>query len=222
MNTQQSLNRVADNYRTQGYVVVLHPGPDDLPNFATDFRVEIVARRADGGVLASAKRDQADLELDRNIPRYAEITGSQMGWRFDIFVLSAENPPQTTRFEAAEPTAAAITLALNEVDQIQVAGFIPQAFITAWSVLETAMRRRLRAEGEEAGWGASPRTLLNELYATGMLQSSELRDLEGMMLVRNAIVHGFASPVIASDSIPFLVELSRRLLEESESIRKTA
>ena len=55
MNSEQRLNHVADRYRAQGYRVVVRPGPDDLPPFAKDFKVEILATRADGNVLVSAK-----------------------------------------------------------------------------------------------------------------------------------------------------------------------
>jgi hypothetical protein len=39
MNIEQRLNHVADRYRAQGYKVVVRPGPDDLPDFAKDFKV---------------------------------------------------------------------------------------------------------------------------------------------------------------------------------------
>jgi hypothetical protein len=45
MNIQQRLNHVVDRYRAQGYQVVIRPGPEDLPPFAKDFKVEIVATR---------------------------------------------------------------------------------------------------------------------------------------------------------------------------------
>jgi hypothetical protein len=56
MNAELRLNQVADRYRAQGYNIVIRPRPDDLPAFAKDFSVEIIARRDDGGVLASASR----------------------------------------------------------------------------------------------------------------------------------------------------------------------
>ena len=92
----------------------------------------------------------------------------------------------------------------------------------AWAVLEAAMRRRLRAEGEEAGWGTSPRTMLNELYSGGVLQGSVFRDLEGLFQVRSAIVHGFTMPVIEKSAVQLLVETARRLLIEAQPAKQTA
>ena len=222
MTIEQRLAQVADRYRAQGYDVVVRPGPDDLPDFAKDFKVEIIAKRDDGCVLASAKKNQSDLEVDREVPKYAEIINKQSGWRFDIFVLEPESQPKPNRIEVAELTDDDIIRVLAEIDRMRQAGFVQQSFIAAWSILETAMRRRLHAEGEEAGWGSSPRTMLNELYSAGVLQSSDFRDLEGLFQARNVIIHGFVSPVIADGSVQFLIKIARGFLDESRAIKKTA
>jgi len=86
-----------------GYKVVVRPGADDLPAFAKDFKVEIVARRDDGSVLASAKKSQSDLEADREVARYAEIIEKQPGWRFDLMVLGSERKPMPEKRDAQEP-----------------------------------------------------------------------------------------------------------------------
>ena len=43
MNIEQRLSYVADRYRSLGFKIVLRPGPADLPPFAKDFKVEILA-----------------------------------------------------------------------------------------------------------------------------------------------------------------------------------
>jgi len=222
MNIEQRLNQVADRYRAQGYKLVVRPGPDDLPVFAKDFKVEIVAKRDDGCVLSSAKKSQSDLQADREIPRYAEITEKEPGWRFDVIVLGSESEPMPEKREAKEPSEDDIRRALGDVERMLQAGFVPQALIAAWAVLETAMRRRLQANGEEVGWGSSPRTMLNELYSGGALQSSVFRDLEGLFQARSAIVHGFTTPVIDKSAVQFLVEIAGMLLDESRAAKKIA
>jgi hypothetical protein len=102
------------------------------------------------------------------------------------------------------------------------AGFVQEALIAAWAVLEAAMRKRLKAEGKEAGWGSSPRTMLNELYSSGVLPGGVFRDLEGLFQARSALVHGFTIPGIQASAVQFLVETARRLLDESQAVKKTA
>jgi serine/threonine protein kinase len=92
----------------------------------------------------------------------------------------------------------------------------------AWSVLEAAMRRRLQAEGEDAGWGTSPRTMLNELLSAGAFNNSVFRDFEGLFQARSAIVHGFTMPVIERSAVTFLLDLARKLLEESKLAKQPA
>jgi len=77
-------------------------------------------------------------------------------------------------------------------------------------------------QGGEAGWGTMPRTMLNELYSSGVISTSALRDLEGLFQVRSAIVHGFSAPAADPGTVRFLVDTARRLLAESEPVKQTA
>lgn len=222
MNTEQRLNHVADRYRSLGFNVVVRPGPEVLPPFAKDFKVEILATRDDGSVLATAKGSPSELEADPNVPRYAEVTNQQPGWRFDVFILGPDSPVMPEQREATEPSEDEIRRALDDVERMLQAGFTRQSLLAAWAALEAAMRRRLRAEGEEAGWGTSPRTILNELYSAGAISTGVLRELEGLLHLRNAIVHGFsASIVVDAKVVQFLVDTARRLLTESQPAKQT-
>ena len=80
MNSEQRLNSVADRYRSLGFKVVVRPGPEELPPFAKDFKVEILATGPGGNVLASAKASPPELEADPNVPRYASHGGGGV-WR---------------------------------------------------------------------------------------------------------------------------------------------
>ena len=123
MNLEQRVSDIADKYRAQGYMVVVRPEPEDLPDFAKDFKVEIVAKRDGGGVLASAKKNQLDLAADSEIPRYAELTNKQPNWRYDIVLLGSESPPMLEKKEAQEPSEEDIRRALGDVERMLQAGF---------------------------------------------------------------------------------------------------
>jgi len=124
--------------------------------------------------------------------------------------------------EAKEPSEDDIRRSVGDVERMLQAGFVEQVLIAAWAVLESAMRRRLQAEGEDAEWGTSPRTMLNELYSSGVLQASVFRDLEGLFQARSAIVHGFTTPLIEKSAVQFLVETARRLMTESQPAKQLA
>jgi hypothetical protein len=84
------------------------------------------------------------------------------------------------------------------------------------------MRRRVRAEGEEAGWGTMPRTMLDDLYSSGAISTSVLRELERLYQVRSAVVHGFSAPAVDPSAVRYLVDTARRLLVESQPVKQTA
>jgi len=217
MDFEQELKRVADSYAGQGYKIFLRPKNEDLPGFAQDFTIEILARRGDEGVLVAVKRDRDELAADPNLTRYAEITGSQKRWRFDLATLEPERRG-VRDFDGAEDFSEAdIKRTFADARKLLDKGFLNPAVITAWSGFESAMRHRLRAVGERAGWGSSPRSMLNELFSNGLLSQDEFKKLETLYRVRNQIVHGFLSPLASEGgAVQFLTDLGHRLIPESQ------
>ncbi len=222
MDFEQELKQVAALYSSQGYQVVHRPGPQDLPDFARDFKVEIVGRRGDGGVLVSVKKNRLEMAADKDMPRYAEMTSGQPGWRYDFALLEATEPGTSEASGAQDFSAEDVTGTLAEAEELGRLGFIRPAILTAWSALEAAMRLRLRAAGETAGWGAMPREMLTELYSSGLLDIEEFSHLERLYQVRNQIVHGFASPTSDGGMVSFMAGLGRRLVEESSPVKQIA
>ena len=220
MDLEQELNRVADPYRARGYDVTVRPRPDQLPPFAKDFRVEIVARRAAEGVLVAVRTNRDELAADGDIQRYAEVTGNHPGWRFDFAILEAENPKAREVRGSREFSSDDVSQSLEQAGELNRLGFSRFAVIAAWAALEAAMRMRLRALGQEAGWGSMPQQMLRELYSAGALSPDEFRRVETASQLRNQIVHGFAlQPAQAGNSeaavVQLLSDLARRLVSES-------
>jgi uncharacterized protein YutE (UPF0331/DUF86 family) len=222
MNIEQRLNQVADRYRNLGFKVILRPSTAELPAFAKDFKVEILATKEGSGILAVAKGNASELQGDKEVPRYAEITSKQPGWRLDVFVLGPDITALAEKREAQEPAEEDIRRAIDDSQRILQAGFSSQAVIAAWATLEAAMRKRLAAGGRKALFGTSPRTMLNELFSAGVFSNSEFRDLEGLFQLRNIIVHGFTVPQFQTSSVEFLLNTARQLLEGSHQAKQPA
>jgi hypothetical protein len=227
MDLELELKRVADSFEAQGYKVTVRPKPENLPDFAKDFHVEIVARRGTEGVLLAVKKNRGEVEDDTDLQRHVEITGEQPGWRFDLAILEGDSPMGRRMRDIRDYSGEDINRSLSEAEQIAAMGFVRAAVISAWAALESSMRMRLRAAGESAEWGASPQVMMNELYSSGILTSEELRRLEGLSNLRNQIVHGFSSPTseegfLNTGVVPFLSEVARRLVLESQSVKQIA
>src|SRR4051812_49273398 len=91
MSFEQELQKVADLYRGQGYAVLVRPGPEDLPPFAKDFQIELLARRGEGSALISVKKNLTEMSAEKNMPRYAQVIAEQPGWRYDFAIVEADN-----------------------------------------------------------------------------------------------------------------------------------
>ncbi len=215
MNFEQELKRVSDQYTGQGYRVVTHPNPEDLPPFAKDFKVEIIGKRGDDGVLVAVKKNRDELSLDPFLPLYAERTGMQTGWRFDFVVLEGEDPTEPRGREAREFSVDDVDKTMEDAAQMARLGFVRAAVLTAWGALEAAMRIRLRAAHIDVR-GDTPRVMANELYSSGMVSADEFHELQRMYRLRNEIVHGFSSPSPGSEAVSFLSNLADRLLADSQ------
>ena len=217
MQLAQDVDRLADGYRGQGYDVTVRPVAGQLPEFAHDFRIEIVGRRGTGGVLVAARKNLSTLAADSELPRYAEVTGNQPGWRFDLAVLEAENVNARELSGAREFSASDIDRSLEQAQELDRLGYSQAAVVAAWAGLEAAMRVRLRAAGEAANWESSPRQTVRELYSAGLLTPDEFRSIESARQFRSRIVHGFTtSEPDEAAVVQLLIEVARRLVEESQ------
>lgn len=227
MDFEKALNQFADGYRAKGYDIVVRPGSDQLPDFAKDFKIEIVGRRAAEGVLVIVKKNRDELAADSNAPRYAEITNAQPGWRLDLAILEGENPMARELRGAREFSEDEISQSLEKAGELSRIGFPRYGMIAAWAALEAAMRIRLRASGEQVGWGSPPRQMLRELYSAGAFTPDEFRRVELASQLRNQIVHGFApQPAEAGNSetamVQLLSDVTRRLVSESHPMKQPA
>ena len=146
---------------------------------------------------------------------------------FDFAILEAENPKARDLRGAQEFTGDDITQSLEQAERLGGMGFTRYALIAAWAALEAAMRIRLRASGQEAGWESMPRQMLKELYSAGELSPDEFRRVELASQLRNQIVHGFAPQLPDAGNseaalVQLLSEIARRLVTESRTAKRPA
>jgi hypothetical protein len=217
MNLEQGIDEVAANYIRRGYNVTKRPKPDDLPPFARDFKIELVGRLRDVGALVSIKRNRDEFSADGEQKRYAEITASQPGWRFDFVLLEGEGIRREVN-GAQEPSDREVDEMLALCEHLLSMKVTPSALVAGWAAFEAAMRRRLRSEGETAGWGTAPREMMNELVSNGTFSMDEYSQLEIVSRLRNEIVHGFAARSIDPMTVDFVIATTRRLMNESRAM----
>lgn len=222
MIADRDLNRISEIYRGLGYEVVVRPGVEDLPPFAKDFKLELLARKGAGGILMAVKKNRMEMAADKEMPRYAAETWKHPEWRFDFAILEAEDPEARNVQGAKEPSDEDIREVLEDADKLAGTGFLRAALTTAWAGFEAAMRKQVLASGQKTGSGTMPRQMLADLYSAGLLSFQDFPRLEQLYRWRSEIAHGFAPPTIEPDAIEFLTAAARRLLEESQAARQPA
>ncbi len=221
MDFDRKLDQLADRYKDQGYRVIVGPTPQDLPSFATHFKVEIIGLRNGGGVLVSVKKNRQEMAADGDLANYASVTSAQPGWRYDLAVLESEDPFAWELRGAEEASEELIKEHVEAAKRLVSEGQFSAACLIAWAGFEAAMRRRMRQVAEPVGGGTVPRTLLNELYSGGILSAQDFRQLERSYELRNRLAHGFRSQADAA-TVQFLISATQRLLDESRSAVQTA
>lgn len=211
------LRQLAEHYRRRGYAVTISPGKDVLPPFAKDYQVELLAERPDGNVLVSAKPSAVEVGRDASLVDLADIVAKQPGWRFDITLAKPPAPSSEPKpRDLTDMSREQIEQSIKTAQTLYDGGFKPQAVLTAWAALESAMRHRLQSLGERADYGA-PQGMLNALISAGEIDHGEFRDLEDISRLRNTIVHGFAPPPIDHVAVEFPGAIAHRLLNETTS-----
>jgi hypothetical protein len=221
MDFENELERVAQQYRDEGYVVVTHPGTDQLPAFAADFGVSLLATRGAERALVQVKRDRSELEADPDVPVRAGITNAHPGWQYDLVILNEGDPLRRMTRDAREPSKEEIDDMLAYVERTIQAGDLRAACVFAWSTLEAAMRHACRDAGL-----STPRTtageLLRTLYGNGVLSRESFDQLNRSFRLRTEIVHGLVPPAVDPDLVWAVVRATRCLLEGKPGARSAA
>lgn len=211
MDLEKEIERVGQQYRDEGYVVVTHPDAEHLPAFAADLETEILAARGNEKALVQIKKTRADVEADPTIPHKAEVIGKQPGWRYDLIVLNEGDTFRRITRGAREPSEQEIDQAIAEVETLIQINQIRAALVIAWAALEAAMRR-VCSKGELYMPKTTPSELLRTLYGNGVLSRKEFELLRETYRFRTEVVHGLVSPPFDSADIKGIIVTIRRLL----------
>jgi hypothetical protein len=209
--TDQELQQVAERYRAEGYDVRVKPNPEELPPFATDFDVDILATSPNGSVLVRAEETREALRHDDQLSRAAKVTNSQPGWQFDVVILRPDTSGLKGSRAAKEPSPEYISQLLDNATVLMEKGYLQAAYPVAWGALEAALRRATCEQKIEFP-SADPVVLLRTAYSSGLITFEEFQRLEEARKVRSSLVHGFELPSVDVSLFTDVVKVARRML----------
>ena len=67
--------------------ILIHPNPEDLPDFLRNYRPDMIARRKDEAVVIEVKsRSSLNSSSTQYLPNLAQVIEQHPGWRFELVI----------------------------------------------------------------------------------------------------------------------------------------
>jgi REase_AHJR-like len=222
MEFEIELSRFVQKYLEEGYAVIIHPDQNQLPAFARDFAVDAMLTGDKESVLVQIKWNRTDLQADSRVPRQAEITNAQPGWRYDLILLGQPNPIRRTAGMAGEPTKEQIEQMIGEAEMVLKSGSPRAGFVLGWAGLEAALRRYAQQSGLDGRIGQQPTVLVREVYGVGGISPDDFQRLEAARQLRTEVVHGLAPSPIEPATVQVVINAAKKLLADGEALQPLA
>ncbi|MBC7973158.1 MAG: DUF86 domain-containing protein [Verrucomicrobia bacterium] len=210
---RERLIQVAEEYREQGYEVLLQPQLEELPDFLKGYRPDLLAQRGAERVVVEVKsRSSLDASSTQSFRSLAQEIEKHPGWRFELVMTSSSDSTYSTQVEG---TLQEREIALRiEVAKELADNYPESAILYAWSLAEATLR--LLAEREKLSLQRFDSAyLLKYLVTEGVISKAEYDLLRNSSSLRNAIAHGFRATQLTSSSVYELINVTERLLRSS-------
>lgn len=196
MDFETELERVAAQYRSEGYAVVRRT--------AGDLGVELLATRGTDTVAIQVKKNRAEVEADDGLTARAAAINGRPNWRYDLVVLERNLPVR----DPEEPTDEQFEELLRRVEKAKETGLNEMALTFACTSLETAMRNV--RNGADPSGNATP-AALGTAYANGLMTRQEFDTTRRAWELRTKAVHGLVFPPIQPAMIDDVIAVARKL-----------
>lgn len=204
---QERLEKIVEEYRAQGYEVIVQPHAIDLPLFLRGYQPDLVAHKGNQSVAVVVKTRQA-LAHNNQVREMARRLNETDDWQFDLVVVEkGENGLSLSQsLDAAE-----VHQNLDEAQSLLNSGHVSAAMLLAWSSVEATLR--LVGQHEEPPiMHNSSQHMIKALTIEGAISRADYEFLLAAMQTRNAIAHGFRSANDAGQVVEELIETTQRLL----------
>src|SRR4051812_29582591 len=133
------ITTVAEQYRGDGYTVVIRPGPDDLPGFLAGFAPDMVARKGAENVAVELITKDGLNRKSHFLEYWVGKVNNQPGWRFDLVITDPSPWSDRISKDARELDIDDVRERNLEVRRSLDHGFLEPALLFAWSLAEAAM-----------------------------------------------------------------------------------
>lgn len=196
------LESLVPRYVAEGFTVILHPSPANLPPFMGKYRPDAIALSPNRKLAIEIKSDVPS--SGSHLDRLNEMFVGQPDWELRVYSL----PKFAQERDLAPAAAAAIEDTIAEVAKLRAAGHLAAAMMMAWAALEAvgrALLPKMLARPQPAG------RLIEVLASEGLVPPSEADRLQRAVDLRNAVVHGDFGAAIPAEQVDDVIDSVRSL-----------
>jgi len=215
---RQRARGIAEEYRSKGYEVIEEPSPEQLPEFLSSYRPDLLARKGDEAIVIAVK-SRSSLAKDPRIQELAQILQTTPHWNFELVVVGEGeqlSAPEGSRpFERND-----ILRSVEEAEKLVASGFLEAALLLAWSTLEGTVRLLTEGEGIVLD-RLSPLHILKQAVINGVISRDDYNFLTHVMKYRNALIHGFKPIDFDPTLVKELISTTKRLFQSAGAAQST-
>lgn len=195
------LERVAAEYRVEGFRVVIAPGARDLPHELADFRPDMIAVSDEESVVVEIKIGADSRSLDQldEMTR----TAQEIGWRVDFVAEPREGRRDWDRMKRRSLLDQAT--ALTEIGQLEA------AVLVGWAATEASLRAIARHRRLPMDDRLSTRAVVDAVYSHGLIGDGSRNVLLTLVEARNGIAHGKSVERLSTSRVEGALGLGRWL-----------
>ncbi|MCH8108930.1 MAG: hypothetical protein IIB15_02275 [Chloroflexi bacterium] len=209
---KQRAHTIAQEYRSKGYDVIEEPASEQLPDFLSGYRPDLLIRKDNETVVVEVKT-RSSLVKDPSVRDLARLIQAEPDWSFELVVVDEEEKLGLP--EGAHPSEREYILQLTEeTERLLELGFARAALVQAWSISEAAIRVLLEEEGISID-RLAPSYILNQAATEGVISRDDYRFLTKAMKYRNALVHGFRIDDFDYNLIGDLIRTTKNILHSA-------
>lgn len=211
MTEQQFIADVADQYRREGYRVIIAPAREQRPDFAADRELSLLAFKPNENVIVDVRFSRHELQADPGVVAFASLVEQHPDWRLDLVVGATTPAADVVRDDATEPSVETIEARLALAELLSKMGQPASALLIAWAALEAVLRRTVREFHIELQ-SYSPRFLLETLYCNGPLSAEELEQLRHALQLRDTVAHGLDEEAVEAKDVDTVLKIAHAYL----------
>lgn len=214
-NEEDAIRQLRAIYEPKGYEVVAEPKPGQLPDFVGNFRPDALLLGPGRNIIVEIKKFRSPAAKNAQAAALAKATESRPDWEFLLILLK----PETVGWDARNLPDRDGIVAMIKAASLRLPDDSEQArFLQAWLLFEAAARQAVAQLEDHPRPESMPTVaVIERLGSHGLIEDDEVRELESLADVRNALTHGFLKQDVPKDGAVRLLDTARRLVALQEA-----